>query len=139
MNLDVEAQAQIDKNPNNMIYWYLVASYGYYIENESIFSDDFFDQLCKSIHDKFDQLEHYHKYLLDKESLLAGTGFHLKVLPPSPHRCYSKASEEEQKAIYAAQEEYGKTYYKNNKTAPGYYPNIIVDCYQDIVNGKYLK
>jgi len=64
-------------NINIAVPCYLMASYLYYIENESMMYDHEYDYLCKFIYDNFDNIQHRHKYLIDKESLKAGTGYKL--------------------------------------------------------------
>jgi len=53
-------------------------SYLYYVMNEPIISDMEYDELCKELKDKWDSVEHYHKHLIDKQSLGAGTGYQLE-------------------------------------------------------------
>ena len=42
------------------------------------FSDAEYDTICKRLHDEWDDIEHYHKHLINKEDLVAGTGYSLK-------------------------------------------------------------
>lgn len=60
------------------VAWYLMASVAYYHWNESWIPDEDYDMLCFELYQKFEELNHPHKHLLDKEALLAGTGFHIK-------------------------------------------------------------
>jgi NAD-dependent DNA ligase len=46
--------------------------------NEPIISDIEYDELCKELKDKWNSIEHYHKHLIDKQSLGAGTGYQLE-------------------------------------------------------------
>ena len=71
--LDKEAQELFDKNINMMVPWYMLASYAYYVENNPILSDSFFDEMAKIMLDKWDEIEHYHKHHITKEDLEAGT------------------------------------------------------------------
>jgi len=61
-----------------LVPYYLMYSYLYYEKNETIVSDDVYDKLCKKLYDEWDNVKHFHKYLIDKETLTAGTGFSLK-------------------------------------------------------------
>lgn len=54
---------------------YIAASYLYYEKNFSVMSDLEFDTLCMDLHGQLDQVTHWAKPLLDKDALLAGTGF----------------------------------------------------------------
>ena len=65
-------------NPNMLVPYYLMHSYLYYVMNEPIISDMEYDELCKELKDKWDSVEHYHKHLIDKQSLGAGTGYQLE-------------------------------------------------------------
>ena len=65
-------------NPNMLVPYYLMHSYLYYVMNEPIISDIEYDELCKELKDKWDSIEHYHKHLIDKQSLGAGTGYQLE-------------------------------------------------------------
>ena len=61
-----------------LVPYYLMHSYLYYVMNEPIISDMEYDELCKELKDKWDSVEHYHKHLIDKQSLGAGTGYQLQ-------------------------------------------------------------
>tara|TARA_B110000261_G_scaffold163963_1_gene211539 strand:+ start:4964 stop:5188 length:225 start_codon:yes stop_codon:yes gene_type:complete len=50
-----------------------MASYAYYEESDPIFSDSYFDTLAKNILKEWDNLDHYHKHLLDRDVLEAGS------------------------------------------------------------------
>lgn len=62
-------------NKNSCIAWYLIASYSYYLRDESLLSDEVFDKMCLHILENWDTLEHKLKHLVSKESLSAGTGY----------------------------------------------------------------
>ena len=67
-----------DDNINMLVPYYLMYSYLYYEENESIVPDAEYDRICKTLYEKWNDIEHRHKNLIDKDTLLAGTGFQLK-------------------------------------------------------------
>ena len=67
-----------ETNPNMLIPYYLMFSYLYYEKNINLIDDTEFDQICKTLLDKYDELEHMHKDLVKKESLTAGTGYDIK-------------------------------------------------------------
>lgn len=54
-------------------------SYLYYLHDISVVSDVFFDRLCKDLLEAWDETEHPHKHLIDRDALSAGTGFYLKA------------------------------------------------------------
>ena len=61
-----------------LVVWYLMASYCYYCLDKTIMPDADFDGICLRLLKEFDNIEHRHKYLIDKSALEAGTGFHIK-------------------------------------------------------------
>jgi hypothetical protein len=74
------AEAAIASGPNMLVPWYLILSYAYYLYDESLVSDAFYDHLCASLLDALDQflIDHHHAHLCDVEALRAGTGHHLR-------------------------------------------------------------
>jgi len=63
------------------ISFYLLLSYGYYERDESLFSDLEFDDLCKILLEKFDEVQssnHPNKDLITKQNLQCGTGYNIK-------------------------------------------------------------
>ena len=68
-----------DKNPNMLVPYYLMFSYLYYKQNISLIDDAEYDTLCKTLLDKFDDIKHFHKHLINKDALtLYGTGYDIK-------------------------------------------------------------
>ena len=67
-----------ETNPNMLIPYYLMFSYLYYVKHISLIEDTEFDQMCKTLLEKYDEVEHMHKPLVKKESLTAGTGYDIK-------------------------------------------------------------
>jgi len=53
-------------------------SYAYYQENESLITDTEYDDICNQLIEKWDTITHWHKRLLNLESLKAGTGYDIK-------------------------------------------------------------
>ena len=72
-NLDAYAATMFDRNINLMVPYYLMAAYAYYKDDDPIFSDAFFDNLAKTMLARWDDIEHFHKELINKEDLVAGT------------------------------------------------------------------
>jgi len=66
------------KNPNMLVPYYLMYSYAYYQENESLITDTEYDDICRELIEKWDTITHWHKSLLNLESLKAGTGYDIK-------------------------------------------------------------
>lgn len=58
---------------------YLMASFLYYdLDEETPYSDETYDQLCKHLHENWDKITHPHKRLTTKEDLKAGTGMMIR-------------------------------------------------------------
>jgi len=73
MILDKRVIKIITNNVNMTVPYYLMASYAYYEKDDPILSDDFYDKLAKNIIKQWDNIEHYHKHLLSKDMLEAGS------------------------------------------------------------------
>lgn len=73
MILDQHAAELFAKNQNMMVPYYLMASYAYYKEDNPIFSDAFFDEMGKTMLEIWDDIEHFHKHLISKGDLEAGS------------------------------------------------------------------
>lgn len=67
----------IEKCPGAMVAWYLMNSYLYYELDRPVVSDAAYDKLCRMLYDHWDDVDHWHKPYVNRESLLAGTGFQL--------------------------------------------------------------
>jgi len=68
-------------NPNMLVPYYLMFSYAYYKENESLIPDSEYDQICRDLITNWDNITHWHKPLLNLESLKAGTGYDIAKYP----------------------------------------------------------
>jgi hypothetical protein len=63
--------------PNQMLLRYLMASYAYYVLDQSLMFDHEFDSLCIALRDNWDRVTHKLKYLTDLDALQSQTGFHI--------------------------------------------------------------
>ena len=61
-----------------LVPYYLMFSYAYYKENESLITDSEYDQICQDLITNWHDITHWHKPLLNLESLKAGTGYDIK-------------------------------------------------------------
>ena len=68
-------------NKNMLEPYYLMFSYAYYKENESLITDSEYDQICQDLITNWHDITHWHKSLLNLESLKAGTGYDIKYPP----------------------------------------------------------
>lgn len=71
--LDDHAAKLFAKNINMMVPYYLMASYAYYKEDDPIFTDGFYDEMAKTMLAVWDDIEHFHKHLINKDALEGGT------------------------------------------------------------------
>lgn len=83
MIYDDYAAEIIADNINMLVPWYLMASYAYYVQDDSILSDGFYDNMAKQLLENFDSIKHYHKHLLSKDMLYAGSflGEYPSIIP----------------------------------------------------------
>ena len=71
--LDSHAAKIFANNINMMVPWYLMAAYAYYKDDNPIFSDSFFDEMGKTMLSVWDDINHFHKELINPDDLRAGT------------------------------------------------------------------
>ena len=72
-NWDQDAALLFMENLNMMVPYYLMAAYAYYKQDDPIFSDAFFDNMGKTMLERWDDIEHWHKEYINKGDLEAGT------------------------------------------------------------------
>ena len=58
-----------------------MSSYLYYKEDKAVLLDSEFDLVCKRLYDEWDDIVHWHKELINKEDLIAGTGYAISKYP----------------------------------------------------------
>lgn len=71
--LEAKSAEIIADNPNMMIPHYIMASYAYYVQDDPIVSDAYYDELAKMILDYWGFINHYHKKYLNEDALKAGS------------------------------------------------------------------
>lgn len=72
---DAMLRELMETSPNMAIPWFLMASWLYYHADVSLLTDALYDELAAGIDEFWDQLEHRHKVIIDRDSLKAGTLF----------------------------------------------------------------
>jgi len=78
LNLDNQARVAYKKSQASAVYYLFLASYGYYLKNESFLSDEVFDKMAKVILDK--GIKHsLLSHLITDDDLRAGSLFRLKA------------------------------------------------------------
>jgi hypothetical protein len=70
---DEHAKQLIEDNINMAVPYYLMASYAYYVQDDPIFTDGFYDSLAKQILDNWDNITHRHRDVLNQDNLAAGS------------------------------------------------------------------
>lgn len=76
MKIDLNAMR---RNPNLAVPAYLIHSYLYYVHDAPVIADHDYDEVCRILLNNFDTITHNHKSYLDKDSLRAGTSYHIKA------------------------------------------------------------
>lgn len=71
------------QNTNMLVPWWLMASHAYYDLDDPFLTDGCYDWLCTELDAKWDQVEHDHKRLIDRDALKAGTGYTLAGKMPT--------------------------------------------------------
>jgi hypothetical protein len=71
--LDGMCQTVMKDNPNAVIWWWLMASYLYYVHDMALLSDGLYDAMAQNMLARWDKLEHKHKHLISDADLRAGT------------------------------------------------------------------
>lgn len=74
MNIDnIVSKHMNPLEPSMTVPFYLMASYAYYKQDDPILSDGLFDALGKFMYSNWDNIDHFHKHLITKDDLNAGT------------------------------------------------------------------
>lgn len=77
MNYDQQARDSLKESPSSAVFFVVLASYLYYVRDESILSDEVFDKIMKLILDR--NIKHsLLSHLITEEDLKAGSLFRLK-------------------------------------------------------------
>ena len=72
-NFESQADELIARDINMIVPWYLLASYAYYVEDDPIFTDSFYDNLSRKFKKEWKNINHFHKDLISLDDLSAGT------------------------------------------------------------------
>ena len=71
----------MEEKPNTRVSWFLMASFAYYVCNESIISDALYDEICKWLEENYQTISHQHKHLITPDMWSIGSAYHLKEYP----------------------------------------------------------
>lgn len=64
---------------NMVVPWLLMAGYCYHVHNVSLLSDELFDEMCRDLDTRWDEVVHRHKDVIKREWLSAGSLYPLKA------------------------------------------------------------
>jgi NAD-dependent DNA ligase len=78
MTLSRMTNIELVREPNQMLSWWLVHCFLYYVADQPVLRDSQFDKLTKKLLEHWDQVDHPHKELVTLDDLKAGTGFAIK-------------------------------------------------------------
>lgn len=74
---DQEIWWKVRDNPNLAVPYYLIFSYLYYCKDISAVHDSIYDAICFLLYNKWNEVSHWHKFLIDREALREGTGYYI--------------------------------------------------------------
>lgn len=78
--LDSQVRKALESEDTDILVpWFLISSLLYYHADISIISDGLYDEIAKILYEQWDGLRHPHVSVLNKDMLLAGTGFALSL------------------------------------------------------------
>ena len=63
---------------NQLVSWFMIASYAYYHLDTQVMSDYDFDLLVRRIKYNWDNIDHPHRSLIKKTNLDSGTGYDIE-------------------------------------------------------------
>lgn len=75
---DTHVRHLVTTNPNLLVPHYLMACYAYYVEDDPLLSDKLFDEMSRELLARWDDIKHWHKDLILRDDLVAGTGYAIK-------------------------------------------------------------
>lgn len=80
-NLDEMVKEKIGNNVNLSVSHFIMSSFMYYKLNDSYVSDATFDWICQTLITNWDNIQHPHKHLINREDLEAGSGYAVECPP----------------------------------------------------------
>lgn len=78
-NCDGMYRAVRERCPNACVSWYLTSSFAYYHCDAPFISDALYDEICRDIDARWDEIVHPQQHLMQRDQLRAGTGYYLTV------------------------------------------------------------
>lgn len=68
---------QTAERPNLMVSWYLMAALAYEVQDRPILSDAAWDDLCRRMDARWDEIDHPHKRFVDRATLSSATASYI--------------------------------------------------------------
>lgn len=72
-NIEQVITDKVAENLNMLVPLYLILSYAYYVEDDPLVSDAYYDNMAKQLYKEYDNVNHMHKHLIVKDALKAGS------------------------------------------------------------------
>ena len=85
------AQSEIKEDPNQVIHWVLLGSYGYFI-GKPILTDKTYDEFSDKLKKEWDSLDHSWKTCIHKDFVSLEKASTLVVSPPYPYEIAKEAN-----------------------------------------------
>lgn len=82
MLYDNKAKQDMALYKKSLCFWVLASSFAYYIQDESLLSDELFDKMCKELLDNYDNKCYHHSILweyMNKNRLQAGSFYDMRL------------------------------------------------------------
>lgn len=87
---DFQVMELVKNSPRLAVSWWLMASYAYYLLDETIISDECFDYLTVLIGENYEEIEHVNKGLVTMDRLSCGSAYDLRIYPNRVMSCATR-------------------------------------------------
>ena len=72
--LDGLCRAVLGRHKNALVSWWLMAGYMYEVHDLPLISDGLFDEMSRGIAERYDEIDHPQKHLIDREFTKSASG-----------------------------------------------------------------
>ena len=72
--LDGLCRAVLGRHKNALVSWWLMAGYMYEVHDLPLISDGLFDEMSRSLAERYDEIDHPQKHLIDREFTKSASG-----------------------------------------------------------------
>ena len=62
-------------SPNQLVSWFMIGCYAYYVLHKNVMSDTTFDYLVQRLKKEYDNSDHQHKIHITEDMLNSSTGY----------------------------------------------------------------